>query len=61
MIPALYTHAGAALLAGALAFTPAGNPNWSYVTEANGQKKFVQSLHNRRKDEAALCARKELS
>ena len=44
----------------ALAFTPAGNPNWSYVTEANGQKKFVQGLHNRRKDEAALCARKEL-
>lgn len=42
----------------ALAFTPAGEPNWSYVTEG-GQKKFVQGLFNRRKDEAQLCARKD--
>lgn len=40
----------------ALAFTPDGSPNWSYVTE-NGKKKFVQGLHNRRKEEATLCAK----
>lgn len=43
----------------ALAFTPGGNPNWSFVTEANGQKKFVPGLHNRRKDEMGLCMRKD--
>lgn len=42
----------------ALAFTPAGEPNWSFVTEG-GRKKFVQGLHNRRKDEMALCLRKD--
>lgn len=43
----------------ALAFTPAGEPNWSYVTRADGRgsKQFVQGLHNRRKDEMALCLR----
>lgn len=34
----------------AIAFTPEGKPNWSYV-----QGKFVQGLHNRRKDERSLC------
>lgn len=38
----------------ALAYTPDGAPNWSFVTE-DGKKKFVQGLHNRRKAEAALC------
>ena len=42
----------------ALAFTPAGEPNWSFVPEG-GRKKFVQGLHNRRKDEMALCLRKD--
>ncbi len=42
----------------ALAFTPASAPNWSYVT-TGGQKQFVQGLHNRRKDEARLCAAKD--
>lgn len=44
----------------ALAFTPDGAPNWSFVTDGDGQKKFVQGLHNRRKDEAQMCARKDL-
>jgi len=34
----------------AIAYTPDGRPNWS-----NASGKFVQGLHNRRKDEAALC------
>ena len=34
----------------AIAYTPNGNPNWSYV---NG--KFVQGLHNRRKYERNIC------
>lgn len=38
----------------ALAYTPEGAPNWSFVTE-NGQKKYVPGLHNRRKAEMALC------
>jgi len=42
----------------ALAFTPAGAPNWSYVTQ-DGRSQFVQGLHNRRKDEMALCLRKD--
>lgn len=33
-----------------LAYTPAGNPNWSY---ADG--KFVQGLHNRRIKEMSMC------
>lgn len=43
----------------ALAFTPAGEPNWAYVTrpDGRGSKQFVQGLHNRRKDEMALCLR----
>jgi lysozyme len=40
----------------ALAYTPEGDANWSYVTEG-GKKKFVQGLHNRRKEEAALCVK----
>lgn len=41
----------------ALAFTPGGAPNWSYVTAPDGSRRFVQGLHNRRQDEARLCAR----
>ena len=33
-----------------IAWTPGGNPNWSF---ANG--KFVQGLHNRRRAESKLC------
>lgn len=34
----------------AIAYTPAGKPNWSYV-----QGKFVQGLHNRRMYERSIC------
>lgn len=44
----------------ALAFTPDGAPNWAFVTDGDGRKSFVQGLHNRRKDEAQMCARKDL-
>lgn len=36
----------------AIAYTPDGKPSWSY---ASGR--FVQSLHNRRQAEAALCVK----
>jgi GH24 family phage-related lysozyme (muramidase) len=40
----------------ALAWAPDGKtPVWAFVTDANGQKRFVQGLHNRRKAEVELC------
>lgn len=43
----------------AIAYTPAGAPNWSFTVKrgADGQrvKTFVQGLHNRRIDEMKLC------
>lgn len=42
----------------ALAYTPSGDPNWSFVTQ-NGKAVYVPGLHNRRKDEMALCSRKD--
>jgi GH24 family phage-related lysozyme (muramidase) len=42
----------------ALAWAPDGRtPVWSYVTNAQGKKVFVPGLHNRRRDEAGLCAK----
>lgn len=39
-----------------LAWTPAGRPNWAYVTVKPGEPKvFVQSLHNRRLAERRMC------
>ena len=39
-----------------LAWTPAGRPNWAYVTVKPGEPKvFVQGLHNRRLAERRLC------
>lgn len=45
------------LLAGcqAIARAPDGSPVWSYVTQSDGSKKFVQGLYNRRRAETALC------
>lgn len=41
----------------ALAWAPDGKtPVWAYVTDANGQKRFVPGLHNRRLAESRLCA-----
>lgn len=40
----------------ALAWAPDGRtPVWSYVTDAQGKKRFVPGLHARRIDEAGLC------
>lgn len=40
----------------ALAWAPDGKtPVWAYVTDAQGRKRFVQGLHNRRLAEMALC------
>ena len=40
----------------ALAWAPDGKtPVWAYVTDAQGRKRFVQGLHNRRLTEMALC------
>ena len=39
----------------ALAWAPDGKPVWSYVTDAQGRKVFVQGLYNRRRAEAELC------
>lgn len=38
----------------ALAYTPDGMPNWSFVRKG-GKLNFVQGLHNRRKWERELC------
>ena len=39
-----------------LAWTPAGRPNWAYVTVKPGEPKvFVQGLHNRRLAERRMC------
>lgn len=43
----------------ALAYTPSGDPNWSFVTE-NGKAVYVPGLHNRRKAEMVMCSRKDL-
>lgn len=41
----------------ALAWAPDGKtPVWAFVTDANGQKRFVPGLHNRRLAESRLCA-----
>lgn len=39
----------------ALANDPDGRPVWSYVTQPDGTRKFVQGLYNRRRAEALLC------
>ncbi|WP_454867351.1 lysozyme [Pseudomonas farris] len=40
----------------ALAWAPDGKtPVWAFVTDAQGRKRFVQSLHNRRLAEMELC------
>lgn len=40
----------------ALAWAPDGRtPVWSFVTDAQGRKRFVQGLHNRRLAEMELC------
>lgn len=41
----------------ALAWAPDGKPVWSYVTDAQGRKVFVQGLYSRRRAEAELCAK----
>ena len=41
----------------ALAWAPDGKPVWSYVTDAQGRKVFVQGLYNRRRAEAEMCAK----
>ncbi|WP_323168057.1 lysozyme [Pseudomonas atacamensis] len=42
----------------ALAWAPDGKtPVWAYVTDAQGRKRFVQGLHNRRLTEMKLCLR----
>ncbi|WP_339433271.1 lysozyme [Pseudomonas sp. EA_65y_Pfl2_P78] len=42
----------------ALAWAPDGKtPVWAYVTDAQGRKRFVQGLHNRRLAEVELCLR----
>ena len=41
----------------ALARAPDGTPVWSYVTDAQGKKKFVPGLFARRLKEAELCAK----
>ncbi|WP_339464388.1 lysozyme [Pseudomonas sp. EA_65y_Pfl2_P74] len=42
----------------ALAWAPDGKtPVWAYVTGAQGRKRFVQGLHNRRLAEMELCLR----
>lgn len=42
----------------ALAWAPDGKtPVWAYVTDAQGRKRFVQGLHNRRLAEMKLCLR----
>ncbi len=41
----------------ALASAPDGTPVWSYVTDAQGKKKFVPGLFARRLKEAELCAK----
>ncbi|MFJ5237016.1 lysozyme [Pseudomonas neuropathica] len=42
----------------ALAWAPDGKtPVWAYVTDAQGRKRFVQGLHNRRLAEMELCLR----
>lgn len=40
----------------ALAWGADGRPVWAYVTDANGNKRFVPGLHARRLEEAQLCA-----
>jgi GH24 family phage-related lysozyme (muramidase) len=44
----------------AIAHTPSGQPNWSFVTNGKGQKVFVQGLYNRRLFERDWCLRKPL-
>lgn len=40
----------------ALAWAPDGKtPVWAYVTDAQGRKRFVQGLHNRRLAEVEVC------
>jgi GH24 family phage-related lysozyme (muramidase) len=40
----------------ALAWAPDGRtPVWSFVTDAQGRKRFIQGLHNRRLAEMELC------
>lgn len=39
----------------ALAWGADGRPVWASVTLANGKKRFIQGLHNRRLDEVRLC------
>ena len=41
----------------ALAQTPSGQPNWSFVTQKDGSKRFVQGLYNRRMAEWKLCVK----
>lgn len=41
----------------ALAWGADGRPVWAFVTNAKGEKVFIQGLHNRRLAEAELCAR----
>ena len=41
----------------ALARAPDGTPVWSYVTDAQGKKRFVPGLYARRLAEAELCAK----
>lgn len=43
----------------ALAFTPAGEANWSSVRQPDGAMQFIPGLHNRRRAEAELCQRKD--
>lgn len=39
----------------AIAYTENGEPNWSFVKDAKGNKVFVRGLFERRKEEAAIC------
>lgn len=41
----------------ALAWGADGRPVWAYVTDEQGRKIFVPSLHARRLEEAEMCAR----
>lgn len=41
----------------ALAWAADSKPVWAYVTDAQGRKVFVPGLYNRRRAEAAMCAK----
>ncbi|AZY48864.1 lysozyme [Bordetella avium] len=51
----LINHGRVAEGCDALANAPDGQPVWSYITDKQGRKVFVQGLRNRRLDERALC------